>query len=197
VTVDIALNMAIVCREAGGRDQARAYLDLAAAGLEGLAEGGDDVGDAESRFVRVCLARRIEASLLVAGSGEDGEGERGRAVEILRDVLRGAKTDGVPDNRELLLVRLELVELLRREGKTDEALECFAGLVTPLVDEGIAGCLGGQKSRSTMLEVAEMALRSIMDNDVHSAHAMLAADGLRWERDDAYWIPEGGPFAGI
>jgi len=200
VTVDIALNMAIVCREAGGRDQARAYLDLAVAGLEGIGGDGDgdgeDVGNAESRFVRVCLARRIEASLLVAGGGGDGEGERGSAVGILRDVMRGAKVNAVVDNRELLLVRLELAELLRREGKTDEALECFAGLVTPLVDEGIVGCLG-QKSHSTMLEVAEMALRSIMNNDLDSAHATLAADGLCWERDSAYWIPEGGPFAGI
>ncbi|KAK3358819.1 hypothetical protein B0T25DRAFT_577053 [Lasiosphaeria hispida] len=178
VTVDVVLNMAVLCREAGDRDGARAYLELARAGL--------DAGHGDG-FLRVCLATRLEAGLLVA------DGEVARAAVMLGGLLSQGEERGGGGNRELLWARLELAALLRAEGRAAEALACFEGLVDQLPGGGsrAEGCSRGQ------LMVVERAVACIKGNDIDSAHRMLSENGLRWKREEDYWIPEGGPFAGI
>jgi tetratricopeptide (TPR) repeat protein len=180
IIVDTALNLVILYRDSGSYNDARAMLDLAIS-----------LGRDRQSFYRICLIERLKACLQM----DTGDSET--ASKILENLLHKASEDNLPNNRELLWARLSLADLLRSQGKNDEALRYFSDLVYPEAESehylGDFGDLGALHQ----LAIAEISTRCIMDNNIKEAHRILRLNGLRWGRDKDYWIPWGGPIPSI
>ncbi|KAK3360658.1 hypothetical protein B0T25DRAFT_565541 [Lasiosphaeria hispida] len=188
ITVDAALNMTILCIGNHRHAEARKHLSpvLALDEINRLGttaeQDPDDNDSGKLWYHRSCLAKCLQASLHIRC------GETDQGIAALRRLLHGAGGEMRRGSRELLRARLLLADCL----------------VLPLENNGIAvdGGDGGEQNGLAsgelfILEAVEKATRQIIKNknDMAEAHRWLMGNGLRWERNEDYWMLPARPFA--
>ncbi|KAL9621756.1 MAG: hypothetical protein Q9160_003874 [Pyrenula sp. 1 TL-2023] len=173
ITIDTALNLALLYEEWAMPDQSTAYLDLA---------GSMGLGD--QSFERICQSRHLRAYLkLDEHRPED-------AKEILESTLTEASSTNIQACRELLWIRITLANILRTLQKSDAASLLFIGLVRPI---GLNGDSPDRVEPPAQLALAEQAIRYAMADDLDGADRVLKSENLEWCHRRMFWIMVGGP----
>ncbi|KAH7321537.1 hypothetical protein BKA65DRAFT_598695 [Rhexocercosporidium sp. MPI-PUGE-AT-0058] len=177
--VDTTIQFIILDRETGedwSRDAALARIDI----LEGN-------GSLNGEFQRYCQVRHLEALVLV----DQGEFEEARL--ILQSLLdEQAQRGREANNRSLLWVRLTLATILREHEKKDEVPLLFEKLVTA-TGGGDVSPNYDRLDTPKELEMAERALRFIRQREQKKAEELLREHGLRWVREEDFWLISGTP----
>ena len=188
VTIDTAIQLAVLYYDAGRSDEAVAELDLVSNPLY-----------LEREFERRCQIQHLRARVQL---------EAGHYREP-REGLERLLDEG--ENRELLWVRTTLADVFRYHNAEDKALMVFSDLVTPqrstesLLPPGatIQACdghysftfdLADEPEPPTQLALAETAVRLVKDARPDEADELLREAGLQWRRKKDFWVLEGGPF---
>lgn len=185
VSVDSAIQLAILYREVGRSEEAVALLDLISTSSV-----------FPSDFERVCQVRHIRA-LMDFDAGEYNMPKS--SLQHLLDEATGTNRDR--NNRELLWVRITLSDVLRQHGKFDEASMLFSDLVEPDEDDDDGGTptspssLDDEPQPPIQLAIAEQALRYLKQAKQTASEKILEENGLRWVRKRDFWIMQGGPIA--
>ncbi|KAJ9607285.1 hypothetical protein H2200_008358 [Cladophialophora chaetospira] len=182
--VDSALQLAVLYRDASKPEMARDFLnEVANSSVFGVS------------FERVCQRTHIQAMLLF-DAGEYTEPRNNLQALILSSIGE----DREKNNRELLWVRLNLAEAMRRHDEADGALMLFTELVTPIRDDNSIDAvsintLHDEPEPVHQLQIAETGLRLIRDGRYEQADNLLLREGLAWVRPQDFWIIFGGPMA--
>jgi len=170
-TFDNAINLAYLCRDMARPEEARAFLDLVS-----------DLDLLETDFERYCQTKHLDALLQL------DENDLETPSKSLRSLLDYAfKLGPEHDNRELLWVRLTLAKILRNQGRSDEALILFKGLVESN-DKKVAGL-----EPLEQLKTVETALKLVKRAQITQADDLLRRENLRWTRIQTFWVLVGGP----
>lgn len=184
LSVDSAIQLALTYREIGCRGDAVEILNVIS-----------ESQVFETDFERHCQITHIRALLdLDAGLYEKPR----LALEKLLD------SDRDSNNRELLWVRIDLADILREHGECDEALMLFTELVEPAPrqqsnspeaeDPPTPSSLSDEPEPAERLKIAEEALRLVRAATPKAAEELLLLHGLRWVRQEDFWILQGGPI---
>jgi tetratricopeptide (TPR) repeat protein len=191
VTIDSAIQLAVLYYDVGRGDEAIAELDLVSNPLY-----------LEREFERRCQIQHIRARVQF----EAGDYREPR--EALERLLHEATSDGQDENnRELLWVRLTLADVLRYHDHDDEALMLFSDLVAPRAsasvfpaaqraneDHNVPSDLMDEPEPPAQLTFAETAVRLVKDAMPAEADEFLREAGLQWRRKKDFWVLEGGPL---
>lgn len=187
LSIDSAIQLALTYREAGCSQDAKDVLDLIS---------GSRVFDTD--FERYCQVMHIRALLdLDAGC-------YAKARLTLENLL---DCDRDKENRESLWIRLDLADILREHGEHNEARMIFSGLVEPIPRHDIQqnsaddiedpftpSSLDDEPEPIDRLRTAEGALRLVRAAKSKAAEKLLIHHGLRWIRQEDFWILQGGPI---
>jgi len=175
VTVDAIIQQIVVFRDAGRRDEAMELVDFIS-----------DGSLADLWFERLCQVDHLRA-LLEADAGE---------VDLSRETLQTLvdQASEMGRNRSLLWVLLDLATILRRQHEEDKAMMLFSDLVTS-IDSPPSPSSWERIQKPNELQLAEEALRLVRDLRVEDATLLLKENGLRWTREETFWIITGGPAA--
>jgi tetratricopeptide (TPR) repeat protein len=182
--VDSAIQLAIVHRETGHPQKA---LDL----LQHISQSKIFSTD----FERSCQLAHLRALLAF----DAGDYKRPK-MSLLSLIMRSVGEDRDKNNRELLWVRLNLAHVLRSHGEADEALMLFSEIVTAAADchspsTDSACWLDDEPEPLDHLRDAEEALRLVRDAKSDEADQFLLERGLKWVKQEDFWIIFGGPVA--
>jgi tetratricopeptide (TPR) repeat protein len=176
-TVDAVIQKIVLFRETGKADEALELIDFISG--EGLAKPW---------FERVCQVDHIRALLEI----DAGKFESPR--KILQALVDQALDKGLEGrNRSMLWVRLDLATILRNHDREDEALMLFDDLVTSKGSESSSSWEVPQAPNE--LVIAEKALQLVRKIRVQQAEDLLEKNGLRWVRQEDFWMLAGGPAA--
>lgn len=192
VCVDSAIQLALTYREARCCKDARELLGVISSSKVFRTD-----------FERFCQITHLHA-LLDFDAGYYDEPR----MALQRLLMEASGLDRDKNNRELLWVRIDLADVLRAHDKADEALMQFSELVEPLPQHDIHGNEGDDMSDlvhtpsslhdepepTDRLKIAEQALRLSRRAESAAAVKLLADHGLRWVRQEDFWILQGGPF---
>ena len=192
VCVDSAIQLALTYREARCRKDAKEILDVISSSKIFATD-----------FERSCQVAHIRA-LLEFDAGYYHEPR----TALQRLLMEASGVDRDKNNRELLWVRIDLADVLRDHDEADEALMLFSELVEPVPKHDIQGDLSGDSSDLAhtpsslddepepieRLRIAEQALRLSRKAKSAAAEKLLADHGLRWVRQEDFWILQGGPI---
>jgi tetratricopeptide (TPR) repeat protein len=179
-SVDTAIHLIILYREMGRPKDAQRYIDIISKpGRSGL------------YFERHCQVEHLRALLLI----DDGQFEK--AQEILQSILdRSSDLGRETNNRALLWVRLTLATILRDSDKKDKASMLFTEIVTEdYSTDDEASSLVEEPEPPRVLQIAEDGLRLVRRRKHREAQALLRENGLKWVREDDFWLQTGGPAA--
>jgi tetratricopeptide (TPR) repeat protein len=182
--VDSALQLAILFRDANKPDMTKDFLDQVS-----------NSSVFEMSFERVCQRTHVVACLAF----DAGEYEEPRNV-LQALIMQSTGEDREKNNRELLWVRLNLAEAMRRHDEADAALMLFTELVTPVREDNNSdtvsiNTLHDEPEPVHQLEIAETALQLTRDGRSDQADSLLQQKGLAWVRTQDFWIIFGGPMA--
>jgi tetratricopeptide (TPR) repeat protein len=191
VTIDSAIQLALLYYDVGRSEEAIAELDLVSNPVY-----------LEREFERRCQIQHIRARVqFEAGSYHEPR-------EALERLLNEATGDGKDENnRELLWVRVTLADVLRYHHEDNEALILFSGLVSPRPSEALPPTtrdasedhpfppdFADEPEPPAQLKLAETAVRLVKDAMPDEADELLREVGLQWRRKRDFWILEGGPL---
>jgi tetratricopeptide (TPR) repeat protein len=116
------------------------------------------------------------------------------AISTLQSLIAQSLEIGVEGRvRSLLWVRLDLAKMLRREDRGDEALILFEDLVTSVDSDSSSSW--AEPDSPVDLIIAEKALILVRELKSHDAAVLLAKKGLKWVRQEDFWILNGSPAA--
>ena len=184
VSVDSAIQLAVLYREAGRSDEAMELLVLISTSSVFSTD-----------FERFCQVEHVQA-LIEFDAGEYKKPKM--SLEALIDQATVENRD--KNNRELLWIRITLADVLRQHGEFDEATMLFNDLVESS-DVGEDGNVPGSPSSlddepqpPRELGIAEKALRLVKDAQQNEADSLLEENGLKWVRQRDFWIMQGGPI---
>lgn len=178
VTVDNSIHLALLYRDMGEIDQARAYLEL-------TKEVGLD--ECDCSFERYTQVEHLRALLHLDC------GDTKSAKEVLEDLLRKSKP--LPANRSGLWARLTLADILRDQGHPKRASSLFSGMVEPVRESDAGRIRSGDPT--DWQRAVEQFLRDSQAKGVRSATEELERNGLRWRHPQSLWIIAGGPAAEV
>ncbi|KAG9251975.1 uncharacterized protein F5Z01DRAFT_662527 [Emericellopsis atlantica] len=180
--IDTAVRLVIVYRHFGLASNATKLLD------ELLTRS--DLGQ-HDKFVQRCQVNHLHALLLYE------QGEVDKAISQLHDFL--ARLEPERTGRVTLCALLDLALMLRKrnaEGDDDLSHSLFDGLLVPFASAVQADEGGDHKPDSPrVLRLAEEALRIFRYQSGEKADALLKAEGMKWRRPRALWLPLGMPAA--
>ena len=176
-TIDAIIQRIVLCRETDQPSEADELIDFIV-----------DGGLVDELFERFCQVEHVRALLEVdAGRSES-------AIAILQALVHQALEMGVKGrNRSMLWVILDLATILRRNKREDEALMLFDGIVTSIDDDSSSSWEEPQPPIE--LRTAEQALRLVRELKPEQADLLLQKNGLKWVRQEDFWILPGGPSA--
>jgi hypothetical protein len=181
--VDSVIQLAVLYRESGRGEKAIELLDEISTSVVFTMD-----------FERSCQAIHIRA-LIDFDSGFYDQPK----VSLLRllDEATGEKRS--KNNRELLWVRVTLADVLRQREDSNQALMLFSELVQPAGDSdmsqpGSPSSLAEEPEPCERLVIAEEAIRLVKDAKPEAADTLLRHEGLRWLREEDFWILQGGPI---
>ena len=138
-------------------------------------------------FERLCQTKHIRQ--LVAF--DNGLYERPK-LELLQLLHQASGSNRNKNNRELLWIRITLSDVMRQHGDDDEAAMLFTELVKPIEQDW--RMLPEEPEPPIRLWLAEQALRLVKCAQRLDAEKLLRCNGLRWARDEDFWIlGQGGP----
>jgi tetratricopeptide (TPR) repeat protein len=191
VTIDSAIQLALLYYDVGRSEEAIAELDLVSNPVY-----------LEREFERRCQIQHIRARVQF----EAGHYHEPR--EALERLLNEATGNGENENnRELLWVRVTLADVLRYHNKDDEALMLFSDLVSPRPSKALPPAtrhanedhhfpsdLTDEPEPPAQLTLAETAVRLVKDAMPDEADELLREVGLQWRRKKDFWVLEGGPL---
>ena len=191
VTVDSGLHLGALYRQMQRRDDATAFLKQI-----------ESSSMFEISYERACQLAHIKA-LLAFDAGEY-DSPRNTLMTL---VMQSTGVDRSKNNRELLLVRLDLSDALRAHDEGSLAPMLFAELVTSTEEDSASGSFSGASDLSDIshpslevkidtldeLDTAEHALRLIRDARFGEAADLLIEKKLRWVREKDFWVISGGP----
>jgi hypothetical protein len=177
ITIDTAINLAVLYRDMDRPDQVYGLLELTEA-----------MGVENHGFERVGQVEHLRA-LMEISVGQLDESRR-----RLRALLHKATVEGHPNNQELFWVRLTQAETLRRQGQYDEASILFSDIVKT-TSGSPSGDILSELDAPYQLRIAEIALETVRKHDITGAEELLRAHGLEWCRPEELWLLEGGPPA--
>lgn len=121
-------------------------------------------------------------------------GKSDSAIDILQSLLDEASKLGVKGrNRSLLWVRLDLAIILREKRRDDEALMLFDDITTD-IDTDMATSWDETQAPDKLM-ITENALRLVRDLKSQEADMLLRKNGLKWVRQEDFWILNGSPAA--
>jgi tetratricopeptide (TPR) repeat protein len=176
ICLDAAVQLAMLYRDRGDGDKCLEVLD--------------SVSDSvvyQQDFERLCQTKHIRH--LVAF--DNGAYERPK-LELLLLLHEASGTTRNRNNRELLWVRITLADVMRQHGDEDEAAMLFSELVKPAEQD--SSMLPEEPEPPMRLHLAEQALRLVRCARRSDAEELLRCNGLKWVRDEDFWIlGEGGP----
>jgi hypothetical protein len=190
--VDSAIQLALTYREARCFEDAKQVLNVISPSKVFAKD-----------FERSCQVTHIRALL------DFDAGYYNRPRMALQKLLMEASGVGRDkNNRELLWVRIDLADVLRDHGEDNEALMLFAELVEPLPEPNshressdqagdfvsTPSSLDDEPEPAARLKIAEQALRLVRKAHLQAAEKLLAENGLRWVRQEDFWILQGGPI---
>jgi tetratricopeptide (TPR) repeat protein len=116
------------------------------------------------------------------------------AIRTLQSLVDQGIEIGVKGRvRSLLWVRLDLATLLRRTSREDEALMLFDELVTSIDNDSSSSWEEPQSPNE--LAIAEKALILVRELKSYDADVLLKENGLKWLREEDFWILNGDPAA--
>ena len=176
VCLDAAVQLALLYRDRGDGDKCLEVLDSVS-----------DSAVYQQDFERFCQTKHIRQ--LVAF--DNGAYERPK-LELLLLLHEARGTARYRNNRELLWVCITLADVMRQHGDEDEAAMLFSELVEPAEQDW--RMLPEEPEPPIRLHIAEQALRLVRCARRSDAEDLLRRNGLRWVRDEDFWIlGEGGP----
>jgi Tetratricopeptide repeat len=165
------------------------YLDMAnyTEALE-LIEFILDGGLVDKWFERVVQVNHVRALVeLFVGNAE-------LAMEILQSLMDQAIEKGIGGRvRSLLWVRCDLATIYRRNGRSDDAPMLFDELVTSIDSDSDTSWEEPQSPAE--LALAEKALILVREMKSYDADLLLQENGLKWLRQEDFWILNGDPAA--
>ena len=191
MTVDSGLHLAVLYRQMQRRDHATAFLEQI-----------EPSSMFQISYERACQLAHIKALLAFDGGRYDSP----RNI-LMKLVMQSTGVDRSNNNRELLLVRLNLADALRAHDEGDLAPMLFAELVTSTEEVSANECSADALELSGIshpslevkidtpdeLDTAERALRFIRDARFDEAADLLSEKKLRWVREKDFWVISGGP----
>ena len=187
IGVDSGISLATVYRELGNRAKADGLLDT-------VSESPIFPGD----FERQCQIQHVRALL----EFDAGDYERPkRSLEQLLNLVTGDNRD--LNNRELLLIRLDLADAFQQKDPSDEGLPLFEGLIEPVITEDNTALahdfvtihsLDDEPEPASQLRVAKEALKLVRAAKEAEAELFLADRHLRWVSKKDFWVKQGGPI---
>jgi hypothetical protein len=139
-------------------------------------------------FERVVQVHHVRALVeLFIGNAE-------LAMEILQSLMDQAIEKGVRGRvRSLLWVRCDLAAIYRRNGRSDDAPMLFDELVTSINSDSDSSWEEMQSPDE--LALAERALILVREMKLYDADLLLQDNGLKWLRQEDFWILNGDPAA--
>jgi hypothetical protein len=176
-TVDAIIQQIVLCRETDRPSEANELIEF-------ISDGGlvDDL------FERYCQVDHIRALLEV----DAGEFESPRQIlQLLVD--HGLEMGVKGRNRSMLWVRLDFATILRNNNREDETPMLFDDIVTSIDSDSCSSWEEPQPPRE--LRIAEQALRLVRKLKPEEAELLLKRNGLKWVRQEDFWILPGGPSA--
>ncbi|KAJ9651241.1 hypothetical protein H2198_009470 [Neophaeococcomyces mojaviensis] len=177
VNVDAAMQLALMYRDKGAGEKCIETLDSVAK---------SEVFQLD--FERHCQQTHIRA--LVAFDDGKYDEPKGWLLALLEEASGEGRDK---NNRELLWVRIDLADVMRRHDEADEALMLFADLVrgTKIGEED----LRDEPEPVSQLRIAEKALRFERRAKFAESRQLLNENNLEWIRDADFWIlTQGGPI---
>ena len=191
MTVDSGLHLAALYRQMQRRDDATAFLEQI-----------EPSSMFQISYERACQLAHIKALLAF----DTGRYDSPRNI-LMKLVMQSTGVDRSNNNRELLLVRLNLADALRAHDEGDLAPMLFAELVTSTEEVSANECFADALELSGIshpslevkidtpdeLDTAERALRFIRDARFDEAAGLLSEKKLRWVREKDFWVISGGP----
>jgi hypothetical protein len=176
-TVDAYIQKIVLCRDSEKPNGALKVIDF-------IAEGHL----ADPWFERLCQVEHVHALLEV----DAGEFESPRI--ILQSLIDKSMEIGDKGrNRSLLWVKLDLATILRRGNRDDEALMLFDDLVESIDIDSSSSW--EEPLAPVELMIAEKALRLVRQIKPNEAQDLLKKNGLRWVREEDFWMLSGAPAA--
>jgi tetratricopeptide (TPR) repeat protein len=147
-----------------------------------------DGGLVDKWFERVVQVNHVRALVeLFADNAEI-------AMEILQSLVDQATEKGVSGRvRSLLWVRIDLATIYRRNRRGDEAPMLFDELVISIDSDSDSSWEEPQSPAE--LALAEKALILVREMKPYDAELLLKESGLKWLRQEDFWILNGDPAA--
>jgi hypothetical protein len=116
------------------------------------------------------------------------------ALSILQSLVDQSSKLGIEGRvRSVLWAKLDEATILRQEGRDEEASMLFDDLVTSV--DSNSSCSWEEPDSPVELVIAEKALRLVRQTKSHDADLLLEKNGLKWVRQEDFWILNGSPGA--
>lgn len=177
VCLDAAVQLALLYRDRGDGDRCLEVLDAVS-----------DSVVYQQDFERLCQTKHIRALVAFDNGAYDLP-----KLELLQLLHEASGSNRDKNNRELLWVRTTLAYVMRQHGDGDEAAMLFSELVEPAGQD--LRMLPEEPEPPIRLHVAEQALLLVKCARLSEADCLLRKNGLKWVRDEDFWIlGEGGPI---
>ncbi|PMD60732.1 uncharacterized protein K444DRAFT_388061 [Hyaloscypha bicolor E] len=176
-TIDAIIQRVVLCLDMGNYPEA---LEL----IEFILDGGL----VDKWFERVVQVNHVRALVeLFIGNAE-------LAMDIMQSLVDRGIEKGVGGRiRSLLWVRNDLATIYRKNGRSDEAPMLFDELVTSIDSDSDSSWVEPQSP--VELALAEKALKLVREMKAYDAELLLKENGLKWLRQEDFWILNGDPAA--
>lgn len=168
ITFDTAMTLAFLYREMMQTDKAKEVLDSVRVYISQL------------ELERYCQYHHAQALLFL------DDGQHTKCAELLSKFLQRTRKENRNISREQLWMRLTFAQTAPVAGFDLDMDDLFSGLTSP--------CSTDPKN-VTYGEVIEHALSLAKENKMVESIKLLELHGLKWAKEEHFWIHSGGPFA--
>jgi len=143
-------------------------------------------GLVDTSFERLVQVEHVRALLAWFAENVD------LAVSTFASLLDRASRVGVEGrNRSLLWARLDFAEILRKQGRNDEASMLFDDILTS--ENNSSECLWVKSQTPQELKTAEQVITLLRERKTREADLVLKEAGLIWVRERDFWLLAGYP----